>query len=291
MSLKDAILDLFGFVAPEPEPRPAPKAKPNPRPSPDPRVSPAQPAAAPAEATPRNVSRAASLRRHLMDGARDEAAVLAVANAAGGGFRHVVFTNNRRVMASVGDGATLRLNVAFATAPDDVLRAVATLFTTRDGRKRNGARAALRAFLASLPANPAPPRRRARRVYVEDVAHLARLQAEFDRVNAAMFDGALPRVPLYLSGQMRRRNGHFSSHPPEIVISLQLCEHAAPGESEATLRHEMIHLWQHATGRPVDHGREFRRMARRLDVHPRATRPVRWTGGEPPRRRRSSRRA
>jgi predicted SprT family Zn-dependent metalloprotease len=75
---------------------------------------------------------------------------------------------------------------------------------------------------------------------------------------------------------MRRRNGHFCSHPLEIVISRQLCTHAAPGESEQTLRHEMIHLWQHVTGKKPDHGPEFRAWARRLDVHPRATRPVTW---------------
>jgi hypothetical protein len=207
-------------------------------------------------------------------------------NRAGGPFLRVVLTENRRVMASVAEGGTaLRLNRAFAEAPDAVLGALATLFSTRDGRKRNAARTAVRAFIAQIPANPAPPRRRKRRVYAEDVAHLARLQAEFDRVNADVFGGSLPCVPLFLSGHMRRRNGHFSAHPLEIVISLQLCQHGEAGESEATLRHEMIHLWQHVAGGPVDHGREFRRMARLLDVHPRATRPVRWKGGSPPRRR------
>ena len=86
----------------------------------------------------------------------------------------------------------------------------------------------------------------------------------------------LPEVPLFLSGAMRRRNGHFCSHPLEIVISRTLCTHAHPGEAEHTLRHEMIHLWQHASGKKPDHGEEFRAWARRLDVHPRATRRVSW---------------
>ena len=50
----------------------------------------------------------------------------------------------------------------------------------------------------------------------------------------------------------------------------------AAGEAEHTMRHEMIHLWQHVEGLPVDHGPAFRKMARRLDVHPRATRSVEW---------------
>jgi predicted SprT family Zn-dependent metalloprotease len=75
---------------------------------------------------------------------------------------------------------------------------------------------------------------------------------------------------------MRRRNGHFSIEPLEIVISRRLCDAAADGEAERTLRHEMIHLWQHVQGDRPDHGAEFRRWAVRLDVHPRATRDVEW---------------
>jgi predicted SprT family Zn-dependent metalloprotease len=75
---------------------------------------------------------------------------------------------------------------------------------------------------------------------------------------------------------MKRRNGHFSARPLEIVLSRRLCTHGAPGEAEQTLRHEMIHLWQFVEGIPVDHGAAFRRMARKLDVHPRATRRVEW---------------
>jgi hypothetical protein len=206
--------------------------------------------------------------------------VLAVVRAAGGPYRRVIFTRNRRVMASVAEeGTALRLNDAFAAAPDAVLVAVSALFSARDRRTRDRARDLVRSFIQHIPAHPAPPARRKRRVNPGDRPHLDRLRAEFDRVNALHFGGSLPSVPLYLSGQMRRRNGHFSSHPPEIVISRRLCTHGEPGEAEHTLRHEIVHLWQHATGRPVDHGLQFRRMARRVDVHPRATRPVRWRNG------------
>ncbi|HEX5724987.1 MAG TPA: SprT-like domain-containing protein, partial [Longimicrobiaceae bacterium] len=107
---------------------------------------------------------------------------------------------------------------------------------------------------------------------------LDRLFAEFDRVNRLHFRGQLPRVPIFLSRKMRRRNGHFSSQPLEIVISRRLCTHGAPGEAEHTVRHEMVHLWQYMNGLPVDHGLAFRRVAHRVDVHPRATRDVKWKG-------------
>ncbi len=242
MSWKDALLDLFGGGgAAEPEP---PKAKPKP-------AAAAEPAG------------------------RTEAEVLAAVRAAGATVRGVVFTGNRRIMASVvGGGSTLRLHRCFATAPDAVLAALGRLFAPRAGRERNAARRAVRDFLATVP-RPGPARR-ARRTPAADRPHLERLRAEFERVNRDFFGGALPEVPLHLSGRMRSRNGHFSTHPLEIVISRRLCRDAQPGESEQTLRHEMIHLWQHAAGKKPDHGREFRAWARRLGVHPRARRAVRW---------------
>lgn len=194
-------------------------------------------------------------------------------------FRQVVYTRNRRTMASVAErGRTLRLHVSFAEAPSEVLLAVGRLFSARDARTRERAKAAVREFIRTIPLEPGVVRRRPRKRQVEpgDEPHVARLRDEFRRVNAAHFNGALPEVPLFLSGQMRRRNGHFCSSPLEIVISRTLCTHAHPGEAEHTLRHEMIHLWQHAAGKKPDHGPEFRAWARRLDVHPRATRRVQW---------------
>jgi predicted SprT family Zn-dependent metalloprotease len=268
----DEVLDLFGWVPPE---RPRPKSSaphghgksPAAAPKLDPPPHPAVPRAKepePVRPAPRG---------------RSEAETLAVILRATPQFRRVVYTRNRRIMASAAErGTALRLNVSFAEAPEEVLVAVARLFTGRDARTRARAKAVVREFINRIPADPSVPRRRPRARQVEpgDERHLERLREEFRRANAAYFGGALPEVPLFLSGNMRRRNGHFSSSPLEIVISRRLCTHAAPGESEQTLRHEMIHLWQHVEGKKPDHGAEFRAWARRLDVHPRATRPVTW---------------
>jgi hypothetical protein len=261
VKIPDLLLDLFGFEPAAPEPkRPA---------APEPK-RPAAPKAAAAPPRPPAPKRT---------GERSGPEVLAVARRSGGVWERVVFTTNRRIMASVANGGRdLRLNEAFAAAPDAVLVAVGELFAARNARRRNAARETVRRFIAQIPASATAPRPRLRRATAADRAQIARMQAEFDRVNAESFGGSLPRVAIHLSGRMKRRNGHFSSSPLEIVMSRRLCLHGAPGEAEHTMRHEMIHLWQFAEGLPVDHGPAFRKMARRLDVHPRATRPVQWKG-------------
>jgi predicted SprT family Zn-dependent metalloprotease len=202
--------------------------------------------------------------------------------AAGGArFRQVVLTENRRVMISVTDrGRTLRLHVSFREAPASVLRAVGRLLSTRAAGERSRARAELHAHLAKVASSipPAPPRPTVPyRPLASDLPHLERLLQEFRTVNADFFGGELPEVPMRLSGRMKRRNGHFTSHPLEIAISRTLCEAGAAGEAERTLRHEMIHLWQHVKVRRVGHGADFRQWAQKLGIHPRAARKVVWS--------------
>jgi predicted SprT family Zn-dependent metalloprotease len=290
VSLVDDVLDLFGWVPP-PRPRPKSSAPPKPASAADPQAVDPRPAD-PRPADPRSANPGAD-RVQPRERARpaparaghSEAEILAVVAPLAPHFRQVVFTRNRRIMASVGDrGRELRLNEAFATAPRDVLVAVARLFSARDSRTRSRAKAAVREFIATIPLENAAVRRRprTRQVLPGDEPHLQALLEEFRRINASHFNGQLPEVPLYLSGQMRRRNGHFCANPLEIVISRTLCTHAHHGEALHTLRHEMIHLWQHATGKKPDHGPEFRAWARKLDVHPRATRRVAWKNARRP---------
>lgn len=198
-------------------------------------------------------------------------------------FARLILTDNRRVMISVGDGgATLRLNHRFATAPLEVLRAIGAMYGASGRHARAAARSTVLAHLRRFRLPSSAPRPRPRLASPGDADRIARLRAEFDRVNAAFFDGTLPTVPIVLSGRMRSRNGHFSTQPLEIVISRRLLTSAAPGEAEHTLRHEMIHLSQHVSGRTPGHGRDFRAEASRLGVHPRAKRRVRYTSSVAP---------
>jgi hypothetical protein len=206
---------------------------------------------------------------------RGAAEVLASLQRAGVRAGQIRFTRNRRVMASLGaDGETLRIHECFAQAPDTVLDALGSLFDLSPGPKRSAAGKLVHAFLREQLQHPRKPR--ARSVSAADRAIIDRLREEFDHVNSSHFSGILPAIAIYLSGRMRRRNGHFSPDPLEIVISRRLCVEAAAGEAERTLRHEMIHLWQHVSGTRIGHGTDFRDWARRLGIHPRATRPVRW---------------
>ncbi len=212
-----------------------------------------------------------------LDSEATEAVLLERLRRHGLKVRRVVLTGNRRVMASLADGGkTLRIQRIFVGAPEPVLSALVKSFSRRPIAERQHARATVREYLASRPATALPPRPRTRRIRPADRDHLERVRAEFARVNADLFDGLLPDVPIFLSVRMTRRNGHFCYAPLEIVISRRLCTDAEPGEAERTLRHEMIHLWQHVEGRKPGHGLDFREQARRLDVHPRAKREVAW---------------
>jgi len=212
-----------------------------------------------------------------MAGATTDSDVLNQVASGGARFERLVFTRNRRVMASVAEGGrTLRLHESFEAAPPGVLRAVGRLFSSRSEAIRGGAREEVRLFLSTTGASPAPRPTRRYPPDSRDLPHLRRLLEEFRSVNGQFFGGSLPEVPIRLSGRMRRRNGHFTSVPLEIAISRTLCDRAEPGEAERTLRHEMIHLWQHVSGNRPGHGEDFRGWARKLGIHPRAKRTVCW---------------
>jgi hypothetical protein len=65
-----------------------------------------------------------------------------------------------------------------------------------------------------------------------------------------------------------------SSRAVSIAISRRHIRRDGWAEATATLLHEMIHQWQAKTGRPVDHGPEFRHKARQLGIEPSAVKPM-----------------
>lgn len=58
--------------------------------------------------------------------------------------------------------------------------------------------------------------------------------------------------------------------PRYIVMDQDCALKEAWDEVIATLRHEMIHVWQAVSGRKVDHGPVFKRMCRRLSISEKA---------------------
>ena len=183
---------------------------------------------------------------------------------------------NQHVMLSWVPGRRLRLHEGYAHAPDKVLEAIVRF--VRPGTRRAQRLDARRIFLAfpveehAPPATPetCPPRPRP-----GDEAIIAELLRLHDELNRAHFDGRLAQIPIHLSPRMRTRLGELrmqrkTGRPLHIGISRRHLRRDGWRGVRETLLHEMIHQWQAETGREVDHGGEFRRMARTLGITPRA---------------------
>lgn len=185
---------------------------------------------------------------------------------------------NRQVMVSWIPGRRLRVHEGYVHAPDAVLRAIVRFVTP--GTRRESRLAARQVFL-DFPVEayaPSPERNQPTpRDRPGDTALLAELDRLRGELNRAHFEGRLSAIPIRISGRMRTRLGelrleHKTGRPVYIGLSRRhLRRDGWPGARE-TLLHEMIHQWQAETGRPVDHGPEFRRKARELGITPRAIR-------------------
>lgn len=184
---------------------------------------------------------------------------------------------NRTVMVSLGRQGNLRLHRGYAWAPDDVLAAVARFL--RPGARRSE-RAAARAALLAFPVerfarSERPLVRRPESPRPGDERLLARLRNLHDQLNAKYFGGRLGAIPIRLSGRMRRRLGELrvdraTGAAEEIGIARRHLRRDGWEAVRETLLHEMVHQWQAESALPVDHGREFRRMARTVGIEPRA---------------------
>ena len=191
-------------------------------------------------------------------------------------------TDNRAVMVSLSRRRVLSIHRGYARASDRVLKAVVRVLSPSISRAlRRAAQHEILGFRAELHAE-GPPRRRRQgdRARPGDVAHTDRLAQLFREANAAHFAGGLPELPIRLSGRMKSRLGqlclsHETGEPFEITVSRRHVERHGWPEVADTLLHEMVHLWQHVQGHPVDHGPAFRAKAREVGVEPSARRSVR----------------
>lgn len=183
---------------------------------------------------------------------------------------------NQQLMLSWLPGECLRVHEGYAHAPDDVLRAIVRFLTP--GVRRSTRLAARRLFL-TFPVELHAPSRPRRDPVVRPVDRplLARLGALRAELNAVHFEGQLPDIPIRLSARMRRRLGEVrlerqSGRAVAIGLSRRHVTRDPWPEVRDTLLHELVHQWQAETGRPVDHGREFRQKAREVGIQPRAVR-------------------
>jgi len=111
---------------------------------------------------------------------------------------------------------------------------------------------------------------------------LGQLYAAYHEVNQSRFGMLLPMLPIFINPGVRKRQ---NSEEPEIAHLwtddytgapryIEFWEHHALTDHwsyvRETLLHEVIHVWQAATGRKVAHDAVFRLMAKRLGVSGRA---------------------
>jgi len=193
-------------------------------------------------------------------------------------FPQVTTHRNEQVMLSWVPGEVLRLHEGYAAAPDEVLRAIVRFVTPRV--RRPVRLAAKRLFLA-FPVDehaPRPPRSaRPRRVSPADRPVLERLERLYADLNQKHFGGELSPIPIQLSGRMRSRLGELrldrkTGQAVHIGISRRHIRRDGWESVTDTLLHEMVHQWQADTGRPVNHGREFRAKAGQVGIEARAVR-------------------
>jgi hypothetical protein len=186
---------------------------------------------------------------------------------------------NRSVLVSVTPSGALRLHRGFAYAPDEILQAIVAFVAPRT---RRDLRRACQRTIVDFPVHSfvaAPARRRVappNRVDRDLISELKRRHRVF---NERFFFAALSAIAFRVSGRMKRRLGEVSidrksDRPLEIAISRTHITRDGWDEVDVTILHEMIHQWQAETGRPVDHGREFRQKARVVGIVPRATRHI-----------------
>ncbi len=190
------------------------------------------------------------------------------------GIQRCTLTTNRSTMVSF-HGDALRVHRALAEAPTEVLQAIVGFVNGR-GVVRRRARRTLAAFAIPQPLCPAPARRPPTS-HPDDESLAARLRAAHADLNRERFDGALGTVAIRVSRRMRSRLGHYSpgrADAPEIAIGRRHARRDGWASVVDTLVHEMVHQWQHETGRPVAHDRAFREKARAVGIEPHAMRPA-----------------
>jgi SprT-like family protein len=208
---------------------------------------------------------------------RDEPGALLLETLRRLGLRNTVacrLTRNRRVMVSH-RGGILRVHESFATAPDEVLRAIAT-FVNRRGAARRDARRVILLY----PIEPAEAetggRRRRPGTHADDMLLAERLTRAHEGLNHEHFGGGLRPLQVRVSRAMRSRLGHYLpakvTGTGEIVISRRHIRRNGWKAAVETLLHEMVHQWQDEMGLSVDHGGEFRRKAREVGIAPSARR-------------------
>ena len=194
--------------------------------------------------------------------------------------RDVEVHENSRVMVSLTGKGVLRLHRGYAYAGDDVLKAIVVFVTPGYGKSQVSlARKTLLEFPVSRFSAGRPVRKqRPHRHRVDDLPDINRLEQLHSELNGLHFDSELGEIQLRISHRMIRKLGEITMDRRDravvITISRRHVDRDGWKQVAVTLLHEMVHQWQAETGRPVDHGKEFRRKAVEVGIPASAARRV-----------------
>lgn len=196
------------------------------------------------------------------------------------GVLRIRFRPNRtRLISLSADGHSLNLHECFRGSPDNVIDAIATFLSARNGsREQRVAVRVMRAWSEGQVADDAgaPPRVRvtagtsAQQRFLADIYRL---------LNLHLFDSRLPDgVPLRLSNRMARRFGHVEYRRvkgagreiAELALNLDLLIEGNERHLLDTLLHEMAHVEAWVVHGHRGHGAVWRQIARRVGCEVRA---------------------
>ena len=184
------------------------------------------------------------------------------------GIASCTLTANRSSVVSF-RADRLRVHRAFAAAPESVLTAIVAFVNGRGAARRRARRTLLAWEIPRAETRDAPARRRSA-THPDDAALATRLAAAHAELNRECFAGELGAVAIRVSRRLRRRLGHYSAGgrglAPEIAIARRHVRRDGWASARETLAHEMVHQWQHETGRPLRHDREFRQKCAAIGI-------------------------
>jgi len=105
---------------------------------------------------------------------------------------------------------------------------------------------------------------------------MAKLQGCYAEYAQRYFQGDIPTVPVRISWRLKRtlayaRHLRENGRPAEVVVSGKHIMLHGWGQVHATLKHEMIHIWQCAHGLKPGHGADFKALAGMVGVEPAAS--------------------
>lgn len=172
-------------------------------------------------------------------------------------------------MSPTAEGTHVALHEGFLGAPDEVLKALARVALTGNVRAQD--RRCIRDYVQSdeFQETAATVETLELPLVAQPKGSFHDLDAVFDRVNAAYFNGAMPRPRLTWNRQMtHNKMAHYDARRDTVMVSVTLDHPDVPDDVlDFVMYHELLHKQfgvRIVNGRRMAHTPEFRAAERRF---------------------------